>query len=203
MTIGGGRVLDAHPLPKLRRAEALQWLIKFKDAPPEEKLYARIARRDVDGLTLQQLSRETGLTSEALETPLYPLIQSRRVLRLSAGVLLVSTAQQAARERVDALLQAEGRDLATKGWKRSELRSRTRLSPEVFDSVMKALSGENRIKISGELVFRRIPRLHLRMQIGSGSLRSSQSMRQLHSGPPCRPRWQTVCPSRTPRCGDW
>src|SRR6185437_11875332 len=68
MTIGGGRVLDAHPLPKLRRAEALQWLIKFKDATPEEKLYARIARRDVDGLTLQQLSREAGLTLEALET---------------------------------------------------------------------------------------------------------------------------------------
>jgi selenocysteine-specific elongation factor len=153
MTIGGGRVLDVHPLPELRKAEALQWLIKFKDAPPEEKLYARIARRDVDGLTLQQLSRETGLTFEALETMLHPLIQSRRVLRLSAGVLLVSTAQQTAREIIDALLQAEGRDLATKGWKRSELRSRTRLSTEVFDSVLEVLGGENRIKISGELVF--------------------------------------------------
>jgi selenocysteine-specific elongation factor len=157
MTIGGGRVLDAHPLPRLRRAEALQWLIKYKDAPLEEKLYARIARRDVDGLTLQQLSRETGLTFEALETPLHPLIQSRRVLRLSAGVLLVATAQQAARETVDALLHAEGRDLATKGWKRSELRSRTRLNPEVFDSVMKELSGEDRVKISGELVFSQNP----------------------------------------------
>jgi len=153
MTIGGGRVLDVHPLPELRKAEALQWLIKFKDAPPEEKLYARIARRDVDGLTLQQLSRETGLTFEALKTMLHPLIQSRRVLRLSAEVLLVSTAQQTAREIMDALLQAEGRDLATKGWKRSELRSRTRLSTEVFDSVLEALCGENRIKISGELVF--------------------------------------------------
>jgi selenocysteine-specific elongation factor len=203
MTIGGGRVLDAHPLPGLRRADALQWLTEFKNAPIDEQLYACIARRDIAGLTLQQLSRETGLTSEALDTALHPLIQARRVLRLSAGVLLGSTAQRAARERVDALLEAEGRDLATKGWKRSELRSRTRLNPEVFDSVMKELSGEDRVKISGELVFSQNPRTHLRMQIGSGSLRSTQSMKWPDSPPPCRPRWQTVYPSRTPRCGDW
>ncbi len=153
MTIGGGRVLDAYPLPKLRRAEALQWLTRLKDAPLEEKLYARIARRDMAGLTLQELSRETGLTLGALDTALHPLIQARRVLRLSAGVLLVSSAQRFARERVCTLLQAEGRDPATKGWKRSELRSRTRLTPEVFDSVMQELSGEDRVKISGELVF--------------------------------------------------
>jgi selenocysteine-specific elongation factor len=157
MTIGGGRVLDAYPLPKLRRAEALQWLTRLKDAPLEEKLYARIARRDMAGLTLQELSRETGLTLGALDTALHPLIQARRVLRLSAGVLLVSTAQRFARERVCTLLQAEGRDPATKGWKRSELRSRTRLTPEVFDSVMQELSGEDRVKISGELVFSQNP----------------------------------------------
>ena len=38
MTIGGGKVLDAHPLPKVRKSACLAWLESMRQASEEGKL---------------------------------------------------------------------------------------------------------------------------------------------------------------------
>src|ERR1700683_2116798 len=63
-TIGGGRVLDAHPLSNLRKGKCLTWLEALKDSSLEEQLLARVARRGTNGIMVGKLMAETGLTHE-------------------------------------------------------------------------------------------------------------------------------------------
>ena len=95
-TIGGGRVLDAHPLPNLRKAKCLAWLETFRDASPEEQLLLRVARRGIAGLTTRELMAETGLTREALERFAEPFVSSNHLLRIPGDMLLSSEAAESA-----------------------------------------------------------------------------------------------------------
>ncbi len=65
-TIGGGRVLDAHPLPRLRKAAAYRWLQQVRGADLRTQVMLRVARRGVGGIRPAELVRETGLTLAAL-----------------------------------------------------------------------------------------------------------------------------------------
>ena len=87
-TIGGGHVLDAHPLSNLRKVKCLAWLERFKDASPEEQLLLRVARRGIAGLTVRELMAETGLTREALERCAEPFVGSKHLLRIPGNILL-------------------------------------------------------------------------------------------------------------------
>ncbi len=91
-TIGGGHVLDAHPLPNLRKAKCLSWLEALKGASLEEQLFLRVARRGTAGLTMRDLVAETGLTQEALQRFTESLISSNRLLRIPGDMLLTSEA---------------------------------------------------------------------------------------------------------------
>ncbi len=161
-TIGGGSVLDAHPLPRLRKADALRWLTAYSDASPEEQLCARIERCHTHGATVPQLSRETGLTDESIGRLLGAPTVECRVARLASGLLLTLTAMKSARVRVESLLRTAGTQHSS--WKRSELRSRTGLRAEVFDSVLTTLCEEKRIRLSAELVLPYTPDAHLAAQ---------------------------------------
>ena len=91
-TIGGGRVLDAHPLPNLRKGKCLAWLEALKHASLEEQLRLRVARRGTAGLTMRKLMAETGLTREALHRLTEPLVSSNRLLRIPEDMLLTDEA---------------------------------------------------------------------------------------------------------------
>ena len=86
-TIGGGRVLDAHPLPNLRKGKCLTWLEAIKGASLEEQLRLRVARRGTTGILVSKLMAETGLTREALYGLTEPLVSSGRLLRIDDVLL--------------------------------------------------------------------------------------------------------------------
>lgn len=151
MTVGGGRVLDAHPLSSLRKAKCAVWLEEVKDASVERQLQLRIARRHTGGLPLRALSAETGLTTEAIQRLTAPLIASKRLLRTPGDVLLAGEAMEAATERVVRELKIKSAD--NSGLKRSELKGRTGLSAEIFDFALEKLSRERKLKLQGELVY--------------------------------------------------
>src|SRR4030095_8392608 len=61
LTIGGGEVLDAAPLHRRAAAEARVGILReLQSGKPENILYARVSRRNSDGLTLKDAVRETG-----------------------------------------------------------------------------------------------------------------------------------------------
>jgi selenocysteine-specific elongation factor len=147
-TIGGGRVLDAHPVARLRKPQAMAWLESLRSAPDEERLLLRVVRRGTKGLSLQHLMAETGLAREAAERRLQPLILSHRLLQIPGDILLAAQALDAACEGIGSVLQQHA-----SGLKRSELKSRTSLSPEILDFSLQRLDRAGRLRLKGELVY--------------------------------------------------
>ena len=74
ITVGGGVVLDAFPIPRLKLEIRYAVIKATSQGNPEEILCARIARRWYSGMTLAQLVRETGwppaVVRERLASPL-------------------------------------------------------------------------------------------------------------------------------------
>ena len=149
-TIGGGRVLDAHPLPNLRKAKCLAWLETFKDASPEEQLLLRVARRGIAGLTMRELMAETGLTREALERCAEPFVSSNHLLRIPGDMLLSSEAAEIAIANLASRLKM---DAKSDGLKQSELRSQTGLNAAIFDFLIETLAREQKIRLKDERIY--------------------------------------------------
>jgi len=149
-TIGGGRVLDAHPLPHLRKAKCLAWLEAIKEASLEEQIVQRVSRRGTAGLSLQMLTAETGLTGEALHRIAAPLTGDGRLVLVPGEIWFAREALESATEKIVRRLKIETK---ASGLKRSELRSQVALDAEIFDFLLDRLVREQRLKLQGEMVF--------------------------------------------------
>jgi len=147
-TVGGGRVLDAHPVARLRKSQAMAWLESLRSAPDEERLFLRVARRGTKGLSLQHLMAETGLAREAAALRLQPLILSHRLLQIPGELLLAAPALDAACGSIGSVLLQHAA-----GLKRSELKSRTSLTPEILDFSLQRLGCAKKLRLKGELVY--------------------------------------------------
>jgi selenocysteine-specific elongation factor len=146
-TIGGGRVLDAKPLPGLRKIQAMEWLETLRSAPAEEQILLRVARRRMEGLSLHSLAAETGLAREAAERLLQRLVFGQTLLQIPGEILLGSQAFDAACEAIRSVLQQHA-----SGVKRSELKTRTSLRPEILDFSLQRLVRADKLQLNGELV---------------------------------------------------
>jgi selenocysteine-specific elongation factor len=149
-TIGGGRVLDAHPLPNLRKAKCLAWLERLKDASPEDQLLLRVVRRGIAGLAVRELMTETGLTREALERCAEPLVSDKHLLRIPGNMLLSNESAQIAISDISSRLKM---DAKIDGLKRSELKSQTGLSAAIFDFLIETLAREQKIRLLDERIY--------------------------------------------------
>ena len=149
-TIGGGRVLDAQPLPNLRKGKCLTWLEALKQASLEEQLRLRVARRGIAGLAMRKLLAETGLTREALQRLIEPLVSSHRLLRIPGDVLLTEEAFASATESILSRLKTPAKSA---GLSRSELKGQTGLSKELFDFLLEKLVREQRLRLQDALVY--------------------------------------------------
>ncbi len=155
-TIGGGRVLDAHPVPKLKKAECLSWLQALRsaiaDGSMERQLLLRAARRGTGGIRIDRLVTETGWSAATVRTTAAPLIAKGLLLSAAEEYLLTAEALGAAVAAILAgVKQAGGAAI-----KRSELRSHTRLAEPVFGFALDGLLAEQRLEGEGRA------HLHLR-----------------------------------------
>jgi selenocysteine-specific elongation factor len=146
-TIGGGRVLDATPLPRLRKAQTIEWLESLRRATPQERIFLRIERRGSKGVSLQRLIEETGLTQDAAQRLLHPLVAGQRIVSISGEIHVGRRSVETACEAIRGVL-LEHED----GLKRSELRNRTSLRPEIFDFAVDCLANAGRLRLNGESV---------------------------------------------------
>jgi selenocysteine-specific elongation factor len=149
-TIGGGVVLDVHPLQRLKKVRTQQWLQEILVANAEEQLALRVARRGTAGITLADLSRETGLKADAINGRLRPLVQSGKLCSLKSGLFLspgaLLEASNAVQGEMDKAFQAGG----SASVKRAALRSQVLLHPEVVEWALNHLEQNNKVKISGQ-----------------------------------------------------
>jgi selenocysteine-specific elongation factor len=148
-TIGGGVVMDAWPLPDLRKAKCLVWLQAMNGASIEQQLLMRVARRGTAGLTGRGLMAETGLAREALHRLMEPEMSLNQLVPIPGDLLVTSGTLAAAIENIASRLKAGGTKMDVR---RAELRTQTGLSKELFDFAIEKLAREQRLRLNGELV---------------------------------------------------
>jgi len=160
VTIGGGAVIDAAPLPrsrtrKLRPEAIIGSLRELQSGAPEQVLFRRIARRDSEGLPLTDALAETGWPPAKVAAAATGLVKAsgeHKVMR--AGHVLV--AQAAFESTKKDLLQVAARfhdaNPLVAGISKGELNERLGLPADVFVATLDDLVRQKKVEVSGETV---------------------------------------------------
>ncbi|HKN17996.1 MAG TPA: selenocysteine-specific translation elongation factor [Candidatus Sulfotelmatobacter sp.] len=150
ITIGGGIVLDAAPIP--RQPVLDDFLKVLAGGNAEEILKVRIARAHEEGISISRLITETGWTKSSIDAQLAQATRDNRVARI--GELLVhSSALEALKLYiVETVGNFHKRNPLVHGINKEELRERPGAPGEVFDATLGMLVREKKIEVVGDLV---------------------------------------------------
>lgn len=152
LTIGGGQVLDAAPVPKLPRSKRVEWLKALLHSSTEQQLRLRIERRQADGISREALTRESGLAPQAVAQLMRSQISSKQVALVNDSLYISVIALNSALDCVLSEVKSKATDALNSGWKRSELRHRTGLNDVVFEFVTKTLERERKVTLQEDRV---------------------------------------------------
>jgi selenocysteine-specific elongation factor len=150
VTIGGGVVLDAAPIPRMPGHESFLRILAGGD--PEPMLIMRIARRGHGGISIPQLIAETGWSKEFLESQLAQATKAGRVLRI--GDRFVHASAMLGFEQL-ILSTVEGfhqKNSLVGGIAREALREQVKASSDVFTASLHLLARDRKIEVAGDLV---------------------------------------------------
>ena len=152
VTIGGGAVLDAAPLPRMKRDASQSFLKLLANGDQEQTLLARIARRGHDGLSLSQAVAETGWRRSVLEQRVVRAVPQGEVLRVG-GILISTAAMEGLKTFVTATLDNfHKRNPLVAGISKKELQEIVRAPEESFEAALRFLAQGKKIEVSGEIV---------------------------------------------------
>ncbi|MGB6803112.1 MAG: selenocysteine-specific translation elongation factor, partial [Candidatus Sulfotelmatobacter sp.] len=149
VTIGGGVVLDAAPIPRMPRP--VDFLETLASGGAEAILKARIARRHQEGISMSHMVAETGWTKAVIEAQLAPAMRGGDVLA-AGGQFLHLPALEALKARiVTAVLEFHKKNPLVGGISKEELRAQVAATPEVFEAVADMLVRERKLEVIGDL----------------------------------------------------
>jgi selenocysteine-specific elongation factor len=152
VTIGGGVVLDAAPVPKLKPEAVTLFLQAFSSGDADGILGARIVRRQNQGISLSQLIAETGWAQETIQTRLAPALARGAVLKIG-DLFLNFAAMNTIRALVPtAVADFHRRNPLVTGIGKEALRETLKLSPVVYEAALQSLVRDHKIEVSGDLV---------------------------------------------------
>jgi selenocysteine-specific elongation factor len=152
ITIGGGVVLDATPLPKAKNATALSQLAVLADGDEAASMTLRISRRAAQGLTMRQAVAETGWRQERVAKAAAPSLKSGDILQIG-HVFLARSALEAMKQDALALLDKfHQHNPLVRGMSKEELREQLQVSVELFPTLLDSLLRDKKIEAEGEQV---------------------------------------------------
>ena len=150
VTIGGGVVLDAMPIPRMPAQN--EFLNILADGNAEAILEARIARRRHHGISISKLVAETGWTRSAIEARLGPAVENGRVVR-AGELFLHSPAIEALKAKaVNVTEEFHKKNPLVSGISKEELRAQLEATPEIFEAVARMLVRDKKLESAGDLV---------------------------------------------------
>ena len=152
VTIGGGVVLDAEPMVKMRAPERAAFLRALEKGDAAEILEARVARRGMRGLTPQAAIAETGWTREQLLRNEELLAEAKRVVRFQSVLLSTKQAAEVEKLLVASVNRFHDENRLVAGISKEELRERASLETEVFSGALEKLVAAKRLNLAGEVV---------------------------------------------------
>jgi selenocysteine-specific elongation factor len=152
VTIGGGVILDALALTR-RKKETVEPLLKILESGnPLSILRARLAQRHHEGLTLAQITTETGWSSAIVKSHLSELIQEGRVLRIGDRLVDAPAIEGLKLVLVSSVEDFHKENPLVPGISREELRETVGASAEVLGATLDGLVKERKLEFAGELV---------------------------------------------------
>jgi selenocysteine-specific elongation factor len=205
-TLGGGRVLDAHP-PRRRRSDPTlrAELAELAGGDPLAAVRVRVERAGFAGVTAEALLRKTGLQSDALRRDLDALEHEERLRRAADGTLLDAGAcEQLERHLHDALTRFHDEQPMQPGMPRGALRGALpdNVPRAVFELALGRLAARGAIETTGERVCRSdfVPRLTQRQEAIAARLRADAMIAGLE--PPTLRDWASELGVETPELRD-
>jgi selenocysteine-specific elongation factor len=160
VTIGGGIVLDAAPLMRVRGDVSLLEILAGGDA--SAKLQARIARRQHEGISLSGLVAETGWTRNVIETQLASVVKAGIVVQAGERFLHSPALERLKSHTASTIADFHKKNPLVGGISKEELRAQVDAIPEVFEAVAGMLVRDKKIEVAGDLV--RLPGLGVVMK---------------------------------------
>jgi len=151
VTIGGGVVLDAVPVPRTKK-ESLSFLMMLDGGDSTSVLKARVARRTHHGLSVAQAVGETGWWKQKIEKHLSEPLSKGTILRVGDLFIDSGTIDGLKQSLAGAVADFHKRNPLVPGIGKEALREEFDLSPEVFGAVLEALVREKKLEAVGELV---------------------------------------------------
>ena len=154
-TIAGGSVLDplASRLRKSEFARAREVLSRLgaEEATKNSIIFAFVAVAGEYGISLEVIKAKTGWRNAVLEESVGALIATGTIVK-AGDSLITADAFADLKGRTVAVLEAHHKkDPLSKGLTREALRPR-RLASGIFDAVLAALGGENKIEVHGDAI---------------------------------------------------
>jgi selenocysteine-specific elongation factor len=150
VTIGGGSVLDAAPIPRM--PGQVDFLRVLAGGNAQAILRMRIARREHSGITVSRLIAETAWTKNFIEAQLAGDLKEGRILRIE-DLLIHVPALEALRLRLLSVLEDfHKKNPLVAGIAREQLREQIAASAQVFDAALAMLIRDKKIEVLGDLV---------------------------------------------------
>jgi selenocysteine-specific elongation factor len=151
VTIGGGVVLDAAPMPKMKTKHVQEFLTLLEHDPAEAMLDARIARRGPHGISQSQLVAETGLRRESIVTKLARALEKETVRRIGETFLSASSFADLLSSTTNQVTEFHKKNPLVAGISKEELRDKLQVSGEIFSLAIDTLIRDKKLDVAGEL----------------------------------------------------
>ena len=150
VTIGGGAVLDAAPIPRM--PGQVDFLRVLAGGNAESILRARIARRGHNGIAVSRLIAETGWTKNFIETQLAGALHEGRILRIEDLLIDSPAVFGLQRFMMSAVEDFQKKNPLVAGIAKEQLRDQVAASAEVFAAAVAMLVRDKKIEVLGDLV---------------------------------------------------
>lgn len=149
VTIGGGVVLDAAPLPRMPGLSDYLGILDSGDA--QAILKARIARRHHHGISISGLVAETGW-DRRIEAHLAPGVKTGGVVRVGELYLHGPALEALKLHILSGLRDFHKANPLVRGMSKEELRAQVETTPQVFETVATLLERDKKLEVLGDLV---------------------------------------------------
>jgi selenocysteine-specific elongation factor len=150
VTIGGGVVLDGSPISRMPGLEA--FLSTLVEGNPGTILRARIARRSHGGISITELTAESGWPRPLIETHLAALIRDAEIFRIGDRLVHLPALEALKRSIVSTVASFHEKNPLVGGISKEELRDHAQASSEVFAAALEMLVRERKLEVAGEIV---------------------------------------------------
>jgi selenocysteine-specific elongation factor len=160
VTIGGGVVLDAAPIPRMPGQDDFLRVLAGGNA--KAMLGARIARRRHAGISMSKLIAETGWARNVIETQLADAVRTGGVVRAGELFLHLPALDGLKSHIVSAVADFHKKNPLVGGIGKEDLRAHVDATPEVFETVAAMLVRDKKLEVVGDMV--RLPGLGVVMK---------------------------------------